>query len=39
MFAPSTVGTVLFQWIIAIVLFILLNKIIISKILARPDDS
>ena len=38
LFAPSTVGTVLFQWIIAISLFILLNKIIINKILARPDS-
>jgi NSS family neurotransmitter:Na+ symporter len=39
LFAPTTVGTVLFQWVIAIVLFILLNKIIINKILTKSDDS
>jgi NSS family neurotransmitter:Na+ symporter len=38
-FSPYSVGTVLVQWIIALVLFILLNKIITKKILINNNDS
>ena len=38
-FSPSTVGTVLFQWVIALGLFILLNKIITKKMLTENNES
>lgn len=38
LFSPFTVGTVLFQWTIALVLFIILNRIITKKILKRNHD-
>ena len=37
-FSQSSVGTVLFQWIVAIVIFILLNKIISRKMLGPVDS-
>jgi NSS family neurotransmitter:Na+ symporter len=37
--SPNSVGTVLFQWIIALGLFILLNKIITKKMLSNKNDS
>lgn len=37
--APNSVGTVLFQWVIALGLFILLNKIIAKKMLSNKNDS
>jgi len=37
--SPLSVGTVLFQWIIALGLFILLNKIITKKMLSDKNDA
>lgn len=37
--SPFSVGTVLFQWLIALGLFIILNKSITKKILMNNDDS
>ena len=38
-FSPYSVGTVLVQWIIALAIFILLNKIITKKISINNNDS
>lgn len=37
--SSGSVGTVLFQWVIALGLFILLNKIITKKMLSNKNDS
>jgi NSS family neurotransmitter:Na+ symporter len=37
--SPGSVGTVLFQWIIALGLFIILNKTITKKMLGNKNDS
>jgi NSS family neurotransmitter:Na+ symporter len=37
--SPGSVGTVLFQWVIALGLFIMLNKIIAKKMLSNKNDS
>ncbi len=38
-FSPFSLGTILVQWLIALTVFISLNKIITRKILRRDDDS
>jgi len=37
--SPESVGTVLFQWVIALGLFILLNKVITKRMLGNKNDS
>jgi NSS family neurotransmitter:Na+ symporter len=37
-FSPFSLGTILFQWAIALGLFILLNRVINKKVLGKEDD-